>query len=749
MKKRLIALLLMLCLLTSMLPVSVQAVDIPFTDVSTGRFYYDAVLWAVENGVTAGTSATTFSPDANCSRSQVVTFLWRALGKPGNSGENPFTDIVRGQFYYDAVLWAAEAGVTNGTSATTFSPDAPVTRAQFVTFLWRALNKPATTGSNPFTDVAAGHFYSQAVLWAAEAGVTTGTGAGRFSPDASCQRSQTVTFLWRALSDDAPDTPANPLPSAPEPINKTETVYRTVKLTNMNGQTYWRFDVNLHNASNKTVSLKKVTIQNLCGGYDQGTPYVDIVAESNLGIMFDLVASPGETINWVDDHPVTYAFNGRRYTLEFEDTAGNTYVRTYILTFSYDGYENPAADNAPDFGETAEQTIYVRNNRWDYSLYFRNNTDKTLSLKRIECEDYINGASRGPTWVFEGERLQDLWLPRHLAPGQLGGFDDGHPFVEDMDTRIYRFIYEDDNGTEYAAATVLTLSPIQVHPELETIYPDFSRDNGKNAFTLRHDANYCVEVGDGVYWVPANTLGTSDYTNAQIQAMLTATPEQKRDTIDTLYEALQLYQIGGFYGSDDNFYLDEYGLQWEHHKPGYHAVRTNNGCCATSANWLHYILDGDYEEIGFYSYYGLGGGHVFNYIKHNGWYYFADLTSWPAGNINVNAIESGNINDFYNSDIIGGNILKAASLEDFADYILEVINDPPGLIYVRQTDNVSPSATLWLMGGQELVFTDDVDVTVLYDDPDDPIAYRTLPAPQRSNNWARYEDFRFDQMQFQ
>ena len=182
---------------------------------------------------------------------------------------------------------------------------------------------------------------------------------------------------------------------------------------------------------------------------------------------------------------------------------------------------------------------------------------------------------------------------------------------------------------------------------------------------------------------------------------------------------------------------------------GYHAVRTNNGCCATSANWLHYILDGDYEEIGFYSYYGLGGGHVFNYIKHNGWYYFADLTSWPAGNINVNAIESGNINDFYNSDIIGGNILKAASLEDFADYILEVANDPPGLIYVRQTDNVSHSATLWLMDGQELVFPDDVDVTVLYDDPDDPIAYRTLPAPQRSNNWARYEDFRFDQMQFQ
>ena len=748
MKNRLLAIVLMLCLLMGMLPAGVLAAENPFIDVANSQYYYDAVLWAVAQGITTGTAADRFSPDMDCSRAQVVTFLWRAMGKPGHSGNNPFSDVVRGQYYYDAVLWAAESGVTTGTGGAAFSPDRTVTRSQFVTFLWRAMGKPAAVGGNSFSDVKAGQYYYDAVLWAAEAGITTGTGSGRFSPDNSCQRSQTVTFLWRALREATPD---NPPPAAADSIHVTETIERTVRLTTMNGQTYWRFDVNLHNPTNTTISLQKITIQDLSGGIPQGDPFVHIVAESHLATMFDLVASPGETINWMDDHPVTYTFNGRRYTLELEDSAGNTYVKTYILTYSYEGYNNPAADNAAGFGETVRQTAYLSaGDRWDYTLWFRNNTDKTLYLKRLECEDYNKGSLRGPLWVHEQSTLQNFFIPKYLSPGQVGSFDDGHPFVEDMDTRIYRFIYEDEDGTEYTAATELTLSTSQIHPELDTLYPDFSKDDGKDAFTLRHSADFSVKVGEGVYWVPANTLGTSDYTNAQIQAMVTDTPEEKQAKIDTLYEALQLYQIGGFYGSDDNVWIDENGLQWEHHKPGYHAVRTNHGCCATSANWLHYILDGDYEEVGYYAYYGLNGGHVFNYIKHDGWYYFADLTAWPAGNINVNAIESGNINDFYNSDIIGGNILRTASLEAFANYILEVHRDPPGIIYTYQADDVIPVAGNWLMdGGAELVFPDTVPVTVLYDNPVDTVSTRTTTAPLRNKDWNRDESFLFDQMQFQ
>ena len=172
---------------------------LPFVDVPTGAYYYDAVAWAVENGVTNGTSATTFGPDVTCTRAQMVTFLWRAAGSPEPENTvNPFTDVSASAYYYDAVLWAVGEGITNGTSATTFSPDATVTRGQTVTFLWRKAGSPAASG-NSFADVAADAYYATAVAWAAREGITSGTSATTFSPDNTCTRAQIVTFLWRYL----------------------------------------------------------------------------------------------------------------------------------------------------------------------------------------------------------------------------------------------------------------------------------------------------------------------------------------------------------------------------------------------------------------------------------------------------------------------------------------------------------------------------------------------------------------------
>ena len=171
----------------------------PFTDVSTSDYYYDAVLWAADNGVTGGTSATTFSPNVTVTRAQMVTFLWRAHGSPKATGANPFTDVSTSDYYYDAVLWAVANGVTNGTSATTFSPDAPVTRAQAVTFQWRAAGSPVVSGSS-FGDVAADAYYVNAVTWAVANGITNGTSDTTFSPDVVVSRAQAVTFLWRELA---------------------------------------------------------------------------------------------------------------------------------------------------------------------------------------------------------------------------------------------------------------------------------------------------------------------------------------------------------------------------------------------------------------------------------------------------------------------------------------------------------------------------------------------------------------------
>jgi len=173
-----------------------------FDDVQDeSTYYFEPVYWAVEQGITNGTSETTFSPDAECTRGQIVTFLYRAAGEPEvNTTENPFTDVVAGSYYEKAVLWAVAEGITNGTSATTFSPDATCTRAQIVTFLYRAFGEPAVTAAANFTDVAADAYYANAVAWAVAEGITTGTSETTFSPDANCIRAQAVTFLYRAYA---------------------------------------------------------------------------------------------------------------------------------------------------------------------------------------------------------------------------------------------------------------------------------------------------------------------------------------------------------------------------------------------------------------------------------------------------------------------------------------------------------------------------------------------------------------------
>lgn len=175
----------------------------PFTDVAQGVYYYDAVQWAVGQKITSGTSATTFTPDGICTRAQTVTFLWRSQGSPKAAGaENPFTDVSKDAYYYDAVLWAVEQGITNGTSAITFSPDATVTRGQTAAFLWRVAKQPQTDQTaNPFADVTQDAYYYNAVLWAVAKEITNGTSSTTFSPDQGCTRAQIVTFLWRTNSN--------------------------------------------------------------------------------------------------------------------------------------------------------------------------------------------------------------------------------------------------------------------------------------------------------------------------------------------------------------------------------------------------------------------------------------------------------------------------------------------------------------------------------------------------------------------
>lgn len=172
-----------------------------FMDVPDGSYYEKAVDWAVKNGITAGTGDNYFMPDGICTRAQAVTFLWRVAGSPTPKTEvMPFEDVPEGSYYYEAVLWAAENEITVGTSATTFSPELTCSRAHIVSFLWRAAGYPSAGTVNPFTDVPENAYYINAMLWAVKQEITVGTTPSTFSPDEGCTRAQIVTFLYRARS---------------------------------------------------------------------------------------------------------------------------------------------------------------------------------------------------------------------------------------------------------------------------------------------------------------------------------------------------------------------------------------------------------------------------------------------------------------------------------------------------------------------------------------------------------------------
>ena len=210
MKKRMLAMLLTLCAILTLLPFGASAAG--FQDVKPGAYYYDAVDWAVNHDpqITNGTGNGLFSPENTCMRCEVVTFLWRAFGAEKMTGENPFTDVKTTDYFYDAVLWAVENGVTNGTSAAAFSPNDPCTREQVATFLWRASGKPSyQLQVSPFADVLDKEHYSfTPILWAYENGVTNGQTVNTFGRTAPCTRGQIVTFLYRALAN--PLAPVKP-----------------------------------------------------------------------------------------------------------------------------------------------------------------------------------------------------------------------------------------------------------------------------------------------------------------------------------------------------------------------------------------------------------------------------------------------------------------------------------------------------------------------------------------------------------
>ena len=205
--KRLFSVLLVIAMAVALFVVPASAAE--FKDVKTTDYFYPAVQWAVKNGITAGTTATTFGPEDSCTRAQVMTFLWRSNSSPKEEFSNPFNDVRSTDWYYRPIMWAVSKGITAGTSVNTFGPTEKCTRAQVMTFLWRNAGSPTVAGGTNFRDVAKDAYYAPAVQWAVARGITAGTTTTKFSPDAVCTRAQVVTFLYRYTGGKDIEQPVN------------------------------------------------------------------------------------------------------------------------------------------------------------------------------------------------------------------------------------------------------------------------------------------------------------------------------------------------------------------------------------------------------------------------------------------------------------------------------------------------------------------------------------------------------------
>lgn len=481
----------------------------------------------------------------------------------------------------------------------------------------------------------------------------------------------------------------------------------------------WIFRMDLINYTAQPLTLESLILTDYLRGQELGR-YEFHGEDLQRLPMGQLVLAPSEGSGWDDGHPVTADFDSRIYDHIFSSADGQTVHITYIFDMS---------------GMEAAESAGQPTGDWVFPILLENTGSGPWTLRSMDITNFMNDQQLG-AFIFQDEDLEPIGLGGLvLEPGQQMNWTDGYPATAEWNAREYRFHFTDEQGQPQ----VLSFRFDNLQEQNRTV--DYSQDQGKDLKTLRHEASFQQEVYEGVYWVPAVTLGTSRYTNMDIHQMLSASPEDKQRNISTLYEALQLYQVGNFTPSDDNIRIFDNGINWEHHKPGYHAVRTNTGCCATDSNWLHYILYGDYEEVGYFATSQRdGSGHVYNYILHEGWYYIVDLTHYHAsGSIMDSAEENGDLSSYRATDFILGNIHKTRNIQNYVDYVQATFYDPPGLMLMYTAENVLAVDGSRSDRGVQIIYENaaNVDIRVVFDDPSDSMEFVRAESPTNLPDWNR------------
>ena len=484
----------------------------------------------------------------------------------------------------------------------------------------------------------------------------------------------------------------------------------------------WLFEMHLINENGPRLSLVSLEIKNLVNGTEAGSFFFPEEELEHIGLG-NTVLEPGQGFSWADGHPAVDDFDARLYIFGFTDEQGGS--RDMVFAFDMKGMQ------LKDLGGTPQENSQP-SDRWYFPVLLENTSDSPIELFAMDITDFKDGQQLG-TYIFEGGDLGNIGLSGLvLQPGDSVNWCDGHPATTEFNSREYRFRFIDPNGQTQTQSFRFD------ELDKQSSAADYSSDENQDLKTLRHNASFEAEVYPGVFWVPANTLGSSRYTNAEIYQMLEASPEDKQQNISTLYEALQLYQVGNFSPSDDNIRLFENGINWEHHKPGYYAVLTNTGCCATDSNWLHYILEADYDQVGYFATSQRdGSGHVYNFIFHEGWYYFIDLTHYHASGSPIdNAVEDGDINSYHSTDYILGNLHKTKSVQSYVDYIQQTFNDPPGLMFIYTAENVPAVDSVSDGSIIKILYEDSpLDIKVVFDDPNDKLEFGRAASPETLPDW--------------
>ena len=510
------------------------------------------------------------------------------------------------------------------------------------------------------------------------------------------------------------------------------------------------FECPLTNSLSVPVTLESWQIEQFHGGEALGEP-IPVPFRDFLG---EVVIQPGQTFPIEDNLPEKDAqergLTSLVYTFVLSDGSGNTLIKVFRFSYGSDTSQSAQTNSQQSGGSNVTEEVELTaqiNDTPDFgrSLHFEcslfNSLSVPVSLESWQIQDFRGSEPIGePIPVSFRDFLGEVVI----QPGQTFPIEDNLP-EKDVQERgltslVYTFVLSDSNGSTLTKVFRFSYDPDMKAPS----EIDYRGDSGRDLTKVRYDADFAVEVYPGVQWVPIRSLGGSRYTNGEIYAMLRSSPQEKQGSITTLYEAIQLYQIGNFHSSDDNIVVtDPDGREWEHHKPGFDAVRTNTGCCASSADWLNYILSGDYEEVGFIAYNQPQGGHVFNYIKDQNFYYIIDMTHYRT-DWNATALETGDLNDHNVNDSVLSSLHRVADLNDFVSYIRSAYTDPPGLILTYQAENCLAINPIW-QNTQTLNYeqAEGVPIQVLFDDPKDTITFGLVPGPASRPDYGREPDCAF------